>query len=59
MLATAYPLLERLHPDGARELARTDAAAWESADPAPLPLCSLAVAQLLKTNRHATRCPAR
>jgi hypothetical protein len=52
--ATTYPLLENLHPEGAGELARLDAAAWEVADAALLTLCSLRIAQLLR-NEPAVR----
>jgi alkylhydroperoxidase family enzyme len=47
MPATTRSLLEQLHPDGARRLARLDAAAREVADRSLLELCRLRVAQLL------------
>ena len=47
VLPAAYPLLEELHPDGARELARLDAAAWACAERGLLALCSQRAAQLL------------
>jgi alkylhydroperoxidase family enzyme len=43
--------LERLHPEGARAMARLEAAAWEAADPALLGLCGLRVAQMLRNER--------
>lgn len=47
MLPTIHPLLEDLHPDGAREMARLDAAAWKHADPELLTLCAARVSQML------------
>jgi alkylhydroperoxidase family enzyme len=47
MLPTIRPLLEELHPDGARAMARLDAAAWDNTDPELLALCAGRVAQML------------
>ena len=47
-----HELLRDLHPEGASELERLNAAAWASADPAMLELCRLRVAQML-ANRAA------
>jgi hypothetical protein len=43
----SYPLLRDLQPEGARELARLEAAAWSSTDRELLALCSLRVAEML------------
>lgn len=40
-------MLEDLHPGGAREMTRLDAAAWKHSDPELLMLCAVRVAQML------------